>query len=54
MDTLILLGLLGVLILIYQQNSRRSILAAWWIVALLSAVLLKLHITSSLGLGLTW
>lgn len=54
MDTLILAGLLGVLILIWKQGSRRSVLAAWWIVLLLCAGLLKYHITSGLGLGLTW
>lgn len=54
MDTLILAGLLGVLILIYRESSRRSILTAWFVAALACGFLLKLHITSSLGLGLTW
>ncbi|MEU1207029.1 DUF5993 family protein [Nocardia sp. NPDC005825] len=54
MDTLILAGLLGILVLIWKQGSRRSVLAAWWVVALVCAGLLKYHITSSLGLGLTW
>ncbi|GAB2529057.1 DUF5993 family protein [Nocardia heshunensis] len=54
MDTLILAGLLGVLFLIWKDGSRRRVLAAWWIVVLLCAGLLKYHITSSLGLGYTW
>ncbi|MRH91439.1 hypothetical protein GFY24_29025 [Nocardia sp. SYP-A9097] len=54
MDTLILAGLLCVLFVIIKQSSRRAILAALWIVALACGVLLKLHITSSLGSGLTW
>ncbi|WP_169812580.1 DUF5993 family protein [Nocardia acidivorans] len=54
MDTLILAGLLCVLFLIVRRSSRRAILAAWWVVTLACGVLLKLHITSSLGLGLTW
>ncbi|MFF2552890.1 DUF5993 family protein [Nocardia sp. NPDC058058] len=54
MDTLILAGLLGVLYLILTQRSRRAILTGWWIAAIACGVLLKLHITSSLGLGLTW
>ncbi|APB01831.1 DUF5993 family protein [Nocardia seriolae] len=54
MDTLILAGLLVVLILIWKQGPRRRAPAAWWIVALLCAGLVKYHITGGLGLGLTW
>ncbi|MEC3913537.1 DUF5993 family protein [Nocardia sp. CDC160] len=54
MDTLILAGLLGIVFLIWKQSPRTRILAAWWVVALVCAGLLKYHITSSLGLGLTW
>ncbi|WP_330183583.1 DUF5993 family protein [Nocardia sp. NBC_01503] len=54
MDTLILAGLLCVLFLIVGQSSRRAILSAWWVVVIACGVLLKVHITSSLGLGLTW
>ncbi|WP_157535123.1 DUF5993 family protein [Nocardia inohanensis] len=54
MDTLIVAGLLTVVYLIWNQGSRRSMLTAWWIVALVTGALLKYHITSSLGLGLTW
>ncbi|WP_162958165.1 DUF5993 family protein [Nocardia yunnanensis] len=54
MDTLILAGLLGVLFLIWKQGSHRRVLAAWWIVLLVCAGLLKYHITSGLGLGYTW
>ncbi|MFE3986528.1 DUF5993 family protein [Nocardia tengchongensis] len=54
MDTLILAGLLGILVLIWKQGSHRTVSAARWVVALVCAGLLKYHITSGLGLGLTW
>ncbi|MGV9413032.1 DUF5993 family protein [Nocardia sp. NPDC003693] len=54
MDTLILAGLLCVLFLIFRESSRRSVLTGWFLALLACGLLLKLHITSSLGLGLTW
>ncbi|WP_442930983.1 DUF5993 family protein [Mycolicibacterium sp. 050232] len=54
MDTLIFAGMLGVLILMYRQRSRPAIVASWWIVTIVCCLFLKVHITSGLGLGLTW
>ncbi|GAB2654530.1 DUF5993 family protein [Nocardia goodfellowii] len=54
MDTLIFGGLLFTLFAIYAQRSRRVVLAAWWVVLVACLVLLRHHITSGLGLGLTW
>lgn len=54
MDTLIFGGLLITLVLIYRDSVRRTVLAAWFITFFLCLLLLKLHITSGLGLGLTW
>ncbi|MEU8897922.1 DUF5993 family protein [Nocardia sp. NPDC048505] len=54
MDTLIFGGLLFVLFAIFTQRSRRVVLLAWWIVLIASLILLRHHITSGLGLGLTW
>ncbi|MFD3701921.1 DUF5993 family protein [Nocardia sp. NPDC058658] len=54
MDTVIFAALLLALVLIFRDSSRRAVLTAWWISFVLCAVLLKVHITSGLGLGLTW
>ncbi|WP_169814710.1 DUF5993 family protein [Nocardia crassostreae] len=54
MDTLILAGLLCVVYLIYKPSPRRTILWGWWIAFFAVCALLKYHITSGLGLGLTW
>ncbi|MGW0248085.1 DUF5993 family protein [Nocardia goodfellowii] len=54
MDTLIFGGLLFTLFAIYAQRSRRVVIAAWWVVLIACLVLLRHHITSGLGLGLTW
>ncbi|MEU0540014.1 DUF5993 family protein [Nocardia sp. NPDC005978] len=54
MDTLILMGLLCVLFLILRDSSRRSVLTGWFLAFLACGLLLRLHITSGLGLGLTW
>ncbi|WP_448463997.1 DUF5993 family protein [Mycolicibacterium sp. XJ870] len=54
MDTIIFAGMLGALVLMYKQRSRRVIIASWWIVMIVCCAFLKVHITSSLGLGLTW
>jgi len=54
MDTLIFAGLLATVAMMYQQRSRRAVLGGWWIVFVLTCLLLGHHITSGLGLGLTW
>ncbi|WP_169813243.1 DUF5993 family protein [Nocardia jejuensis] len=54
MDTIIWAGLLATLVLIYRQRSRAVVLAAWWVMLIATALLLRHHITSGLGLGLTW
>ncbi|MFI8977373.1 DUF5993 family protein [Nocardia asteroides] len=54
MDTLIFGGLLVTLVLICRDSRRKAVLTAWWVTFALCLLLLKLHITSGLGLGLTW
>lgn len=54
MDTLIFGGLLASLIVLFQQRSRHLVIGAWWVMLVATAVLLAHHITSGLGLGLTW
>ncbi|WP_203217883.1 DUF5993 family protein [Nocardia terpenica] len=54
MDTIIFAGLLTVVALLYRQRSRRWVLAGWWIVLVLTLLLVSHHITGGLGLGLTW
>ncbi|RDI61460.1 DUF5993 family protein [Nocardia pseudobrasiliensis] len=54
MDTIIFAGLLVVVVGLYRRRSRRWVLAGWWLVLVLTLILLRHHITSGLGLGLTW
>ncbi|MEV0245175.1 DUF5993 family protein [Nocardia sp. NPDC050712] len=54
MDSLIWIGLLATWVVMFQQRSRRVQLALWWITLLATALLLRHHISSGLGLGLTW
>ncbi|WP_169801203.1 DUF5993 family protein [Streptomyces kanamyceticus] len=54
MDTIIFAGLLATLVAIWQDRSRGVVLGAWAVVIALVAVLLNHHITSGLGLGLTY
>jgi hypothetical protein len=54
MDTIIFAGLLGALVAIWQERSRSVVLGVWAVVTVLTAVLLNHHVTSSLGLGLSY
>ncbi|MEU6764132.1 DUF5993 family protein [Streptomyces sp. NPDC046853] len=54
MDTLIFGGLLATLYALHRQRSRAALLGGWWIVLVLTVILLAHHITSSLGLGLSY
>ncbi|MEU6002666.1 MULTISPECIES: DUF5993 family protein [unclassified Streptomyces] len=54
MDTLIFGGLLATLYALHRQRSRAVLLGAWWIVLVLTILLLAHHITSSLKLGLSY
>ncbi len=54
MDTLIFGGLLATWWLLYRQRGRTVLLVGWWVVLAAVALLLSHHITSSLGLGLSY
>ena len=54
MDTIIFAGLLGALVAIWQERSPSVVLGVWAVVTVLTAVLLHHHVTSSLGLGLSY
>lgn len=54
MDTLIFGGLLATLYALHRQRSRAVLLGGWWIVFVLTVLLLAHHITSSLKLGLSY
>ncbi|MFI6939136.1 DUF5993 family protein [Streptomyces sp. NPDC050418] len=54
MDTLIFGGLLAALVVLFQDRPRRTVLAIWWVVLGATLALLSHHITSSLGLGLSY
>ena len=54
MDTLIFIGLLAVWTVIWQQRVRVVVLGAWWVLLILTILLLSHHITSSLKLGLNY
>lgn len=54
MDTLIFGGLLATWLVLYRQRGRTLLLVGWWVVFGAVALLLSHHITSSLGLGLSY
>ncbi|MGW6060525.1 DUF5993 family protein [Streptomyces sp. BA2] len=54
MDTLIFGGLLATLYALHRQRSRAVLLGGWWIMLVLTILLLAHHITSSLKLGLSY
>ncbi|MDI3423923.1 DUF5993 family protein [Streptomyces luteolus] len=54
MDTLIFGGLLATWLLLYRRRGRTAVLVGWWITLAAVALLLSQHITSSLGLGLSY
>ncbi|RFU83944.1 hypothetical protein DY218_24795 [Streptomyces triticagri] len=54
MDTLIFGGLLATWLVLYRRRGRTVLLVCWWVVIAAVGVLLSHHITSSLGLGLSY
>ncbi|EPH46516.1 DUF5993 family protein [Streptomyces aurantiacus] len=54
MDTLIFGGLLATWLVLYRRRGRTVLLVGWWVVFAAVALLLSHHITSSLGLGLSY
>ena len=54
MDTLIFTGLFAAGLLLFTKNSSRIATILWWIVLVATIALLSHHITSGLGLGLSW
>ncbi|MEV8314794.1 DUF5993 family protein [Streptomyces sp. NPDC059900] len=54
MDTLIFGGLLATLYALHRQRSRAVLLGGWWIMLVLTIILLSHHITSGLKLGLSY
>lgn len=54
MDTLIFGGLLATWLVLYRRRDRTVLLVGWWVVLAAVVVLLSHHITSSLGLGLSY
>ena len=54
MDTMIFIGLFATGLLLFTKNSSRIATILWWVVLAATIALLSHHITSGLGLGLTW
>ncbi|MER5889716.1 DUF5993 family protein [Streptomyces sp. NPDC001941] len=54
MDTLIFGGLLVGLWAMFRERPRRLVLGVWWVVLVVTLVLLAHHITSGLSLGLSY
>ncbi|MFF1696243.1 DUF5993 family protein [Streptomyces sp. NPDC058257] len=54
MDTLIFGGLLATVYALLRQRSWAVLLGGWWIMLVLTILLLAHHITSSLKLGLSY
>ncbi|MFZ2509858.1 MAG: DUF5993 family protein [Gordonia sp. (in: high G+C Gram-positive bacteria)] len=54
MDALIFVGLLVSVVLLFRQEKSRTALIVWWITMAATVFLLSHHITSGLGLGLSW
>ncbi|MEU8894058.1 DUF5993 family protein [Streptomyces sp. NPDC048442] len=54
MDTLIFGGMLATWLVLHQQRGRTFLLIGWWVLFAAAILLLAHHITSSLGLGLSY
>lgn len=54
MDALIFLGLFATVVLMFRKDDSRPALFLWWVTLIATGILLSHHITSGLGLGLTW
>lgn len=54
MDALIFLGLFVTAALLFRKDDSRPALIAWWVTLVVTVFLLAHHITSGLGLGLSW
>ncbi len=54
MDALIFLGLFLTVALLFWKDDSRPALIVWWITLVTTIFLLAHHITSGLGLGLSW
>lgn len=54
MDALIFVGLFATALMVFKKEESRSATILWWVVLAATIALLSHHITSGLGLGLTW